>query len=156
MRLAYIRTEQAAEIAGYYGEKVAHEFMSPVKSMLDTGAKVVFESDRDVYDWADLQTFMTRADKQGKVGGPERVDRVTALKMITRWAAEYVLKSNQLGSIEPGKLADLVVLDRDYVSIQVEEVSKIRPPTTVFDGRIVFIHPNFAAECNLRPSGTVL
>lgn len=153
----YIRTEQAAEIADYYGEKVANEFMSPVKSMLDAGAKVVFESDRDVYDWADLQTFMTRADKQGKVWGPqERVDRVTALKMITRWAAEYVLKSSQLGSIEPGKLADLVVLDRDYMSIPVEEVSKIRPQMTVFDGRIVFVHPNFAAEYNLRPSGAVL
>ena len=153
----YIRTEQAAEIANYYGEKVAHEFMSLVKSMLDAGAKVVFESDRDVYDWEDLQTFMTRADKQGKVWGPrERVDRSTALKMITRWAAEYVLKSGQLGSIEPGKLADLVVLDSDYMTIPVEEVGKIQPQMTIFDGRIVFLHPKFAEEHNLRPSGTVV
>lgn len=37
----------------------------------------------------------------------------TALKMATRWAADYLVKGDQGGSLEPGKLADLVVLDGD-------------------------------------------
>jgi hypothetical protein len=33
--------------------------------------------------------------------------------MMTRWAAEYVLREDELGSLEPGKLADLVILDKN-------------------------------------------
>ncbi len=136
---------------------MAHTFMSPVKSLLAAGAKVVFESDRNVYDWEDLELFMTRVDRQGKVWGPqERVDRITALKMITRWAAEYVLKEDKLGSIEPGKLADMVVLDRDYMTIPTEEVSEIQPQITVLDGKIIYVHPQFAEEYDFRPSDALV
>ena len=76
--------------------------------------------------------------------------------MATRWAAEYVMKGDQLGSIEPGKLADMVVLDKDYLTIPGEEVAKIQPQVTVFDGKIVFVHPQFAQEYNLRPAGAVI
>jgi hypothetical protein len=44
---------------------------------------------------------------------------------------------DRLGTIEPGKLADLVVLDRDYFSVPDVEIKKIRPVLTVVDGRIV-------------------
>ena len=64
-----------------------------MKSMLDAGVKVVFEMDRDDYVWHDLEIFVTRTDNEGNVwGAHEAVDRVTALKMITSWAAEYVLR----------------------------------------------------------------
>ncbi len=43
-------------------EEVAHTFLSPVKSMLDAGAKVAFEPDRNSYECAGLEIFMTRAD----------------------------------------------------------------------------------------------
>lgn len=125
--------------------------------MLDAGLKVTFESDRDVYVWYDLEILMTRKDRSGKVWGPqEAVDRVTALKMITRWAAEYVLKPDRLGSIEPGKLADLVVLDKDYMTIPAEDISELRPRMTMLDGKIVFLHPEFASESNLEPNGAVV
>jgi predicted amidohydrolase YtcJ len=101
--------------------------------------------------------MMTRKDSKGKVWGPqERVDRITALKTGTIWAAEYILKGNQLGSLETGKLADLVVLDRDYMAIPVEQIHEIQPQVTVFDGKIVFVHSQFAQEYNLRPAGAVV
>ena len=54
----------------------------------------------------------------GKVyAGREKIDRVTALKMATVWASEYVLKEKVLGSLEPGKLGDLLVLNRDYFTV---------------------------------------
>jgi hypothetical protein len=147
----------APEAAKSYGDKVANTFVVPIQSMLDAGVKVVYESDRDSYSWEDIELLMTRKDKSGKVWGPQdRVDRATALKMATRWAAEYVLKPDKLGSIEPGKLADLVVLDRDYMAIPVEEVSEIKPQITIFDGKIIYVHQRFADEYNLRPSGAVV
>jgi predicted amidohydrolase YtcJ len=104
-----------------------------------------------------LELLQTRKDKNGKVWGPqERVDRTTVLKMATRWAADYVLKGDKLGSIEPGKWADLVVLDQDYMTIPVEQFHAVQPQLTVFDGKIVFAHPQFAQENNLSPKGAVV
>jgi predicted amidohydrolase YtcJ len=140
-----------------YGDKIANTFIVPVKSMIDSGVKVVFESDRDSFKWADLQIFLTRKDKSGKVwGAQEKLDRPTALRMITRWAADYVLKGDKLGSIETGKLADLAVLDRDYMTVPVEEVGAIRPDLTMLDGKIVFLSTKFSQQSNLKPAGAVV
>jgi hypothetical protein len=145
-----------AEIARNYGDKVAETFISPVKTMVDLGMHPAYEQENsDV--WRGLSQFMTRKDRSGKVWGPqERIDHPTALKMTTIWAAEYVLKPDKLGSIEKGKLADMAVLDRDYLTISDEDVAKIQPQLTVFDGRIVFVHTQFAQEYNLRPPGAVI
>ncbi len=149
--------QSGALVAAAYGDEVANTFIDPVKSMLDAGIEVTFESDRDIYVWHDLEILLTRKDRNGKVWGPqEAVDRATALKMITRWAANYVLRPDKLGSIEPGKLADLVVLDKDYMTIPAEDVSELRPRMTMLDGKIVFLHPEFAAESNLEPNGAIV
>jgi predicted amidohydrolase YtcJ len=147
----------AAGVARAYGEDIAHTFMVPVKSMLDNNVHVVFESDRDIYAWHDLEILLNRKDRNGKVwGAHEAVDKATALKMITRWAAEYVLKGDKLGSIEKGKLADLVVLDRNYMTIPDDDVSELRPQLTMLDGRIIFVHSGFATENNLQPAGAIV
>jgi hypothetical protein len=143
--------------ADAYGDKVANTFLSPVKSLLDAGAKVVLESDANTYIWADVETTVTRKDKNGKVWGPqERVDRATALRMITRWAADYVLRGDTLGSIEPGKKADIIVLDKDYMTVPEEEIHALQPQINIFDGKIVFVHSQFAQENNLRPAGAMI
>lgn len=147
----------APNAARAYGERVANTFVVPVKSMLDSGVKVVFEADRDVYIWHDLELLMTRKGRDGKVWGPqERIDRITALKMITSWAADYLLKGEELGSIEPGKLADLVVIDRDYLTVPEDQIGETQALMTVLGGKIVYVHPEFAQEYNLRPSGAVI
>jgi predicted amidohydrolase YtcJ len=136
---------------------MANTMIVPVGAMVKAGVKVVYEADRDNYTWGDLEILLTRKDRQGKVwGAQDRVDKPTALRMITRWAADYVLKSDKLGSIEPGKLADLVVLDRDYMTIPPDDVSDLRPQMTVFDGKVVFLTPSFSAEQNLKPAGALI
>ena len=149
--------EEGQAKADAYGEKIANTMLSPVKSLLDAGAKVVLESDTNSFIWEDIETVVTRKDKSGKVWGPqERVDRTIALRMITRWAADYVLRGDKLGSIEPGKLADLVVLDRDFMAVPEEELSDIQPQLTVFDGKMIFLHPQFAQEYNLKPANAII
>ncbi|MCB0237074.1 MAG: amidohydrolase family protein, partial [Anaerolineae bacterium] len=46
--------------------------------------------------------------------------------------------SDRQGSITPGKLADLVVLDRDIFAVPPAEIASIRPAMTVFDGEVVY------------------
>jgi hypothetical protein len=147
----------APNAAKAYGEAVANTYVVPVKSMLDAGIKVVFEADQDVYTWEDIELLQTRKDKNGKVWGPqERVDRTTALKMATTWAADYILKGDKLGSITPGRWADLVVLDKDYMTIPTEQIHTIQPEMTVFDGKIVYVRQPYSQENNLKPAGAVV
>ena len=143
--------ESAPGVAKSYGEQVANTYIDPIKSMLDNHVHVVYESDRDAYPWHDIGLLLTRKDRQGKVWGPqEKVDRTDALRMVTRWAAEYVQKPDKIGSIEVGKLADLAVLDKDYMTIPPDDVQNIHPQMTMLDGKIIYLHPDFAKEYNLK------
>ena len=56
----------------------------------------------------------------------------------TRGNAWYLNRENDLGSIEEGKLADLVVLDRDYFGVSDAEMRRTRPVLTVVDGEIAY------------------
>jgi len=155
----YVRASvyRSGQIAVAYGDKVANTFPSPLKSMLDAGGKVVLESDSNTYIWEDIETAITRKDHNGKVWAPqERVDRPTALKMFTNWAAIYVLKGDVLGTIEPGKTADLLVLDKDYLTVPAESIHTIQPDLNIFDGKIRYVRAPFAEEYNLRPSGALI
>jgi cytosine/adenosine deaminase-related metal-dependent hydrolase len=66
------------------------------------------------------------------------------------------MRPDKLGTLEAGKLADIIVLDKDYMTIAEDDISTIEPQITVFDGKIVFVHPRFATEYNFRPDGAVI
>jgi predicted amidohydrolase YtcJ len=83
----------------------------------------------------------------------ERIDRVRALKMWTRWAARYVMKEDKLGSLEEGKWADLVILDRDYFTIPENDILKVRPLMTMVGGKVVSLNKSLAQEWNTAPVG---
>lgn len=68
----------------------------------------------------------------------ETVSRKDALIAHTRSNAYLFFKENELGSIEKGKLADLVVLDRDYMTIPADRIRDIKPLLTMVGGKIVF------------------
>lgn len=67
----------------------------------------------------------------------QTISREDALIAHTRKNAYIVFQENNLGSIQPGKLADLVVLDRDYLTIPEDEIKDIQPVMTMVGGRIV-------------------
>ena len=90
-----------------------------------------------------IETFVRRVDhKTGKVWNEsERVTREQALKMSTIWAAYYLADEKTLGSIEPGKLADFVILDGDYMKVPEDKISDLKAIMTVIDGKVVYEVP---------------
>jgi len=66
------------------------------------------------------------------------VGREAALIAHTRTNAYLVFRENALGSLAPGKLADLVVLDRDYLAVPAAEIFRIKPVATMVGGKLVF------------------
>lgn len=72
-----------------------------------------------------------------QVNPGQQIGREQALHMYTRGAAWYLNRENETGSIEVGKFADLVVLDRDYFSVSDADMRRTRAALTVVDGRIV-------------------
>jgi len=68
----------------------------------------------------------------------QTINREDALVAYTRKNAYLVFRENDLGSIQPGKLADLVVLDRDYLTVPASEIKDIKPLQTLVGGRVVY------------------
>jgi predicted amidohydrolase YtcJ len=66
------------------------------------------------------------------------IDREDALIAYTRKNAYFVFQEDNLGSIQAGKLADLVMLDRDYLTVPADQIKDIKPMMTVVGGKIVF------------------
>ncbi|MDA2935546.1 amidohydrolase family protein [Acidobacteria bacterium AH-259-D05] len=135
----------AAGVSRVFGEEYAHRWMMPVKSIIDAGMRVTYGADThddpERHPLFNLEVLVTRKIKDGRVFGPrERIDRSTALLMMTRWGADYVLREKELGSLEPGKLADLVVLDKNPLdrSIPDEALSDIKVLSTIIGGEVVY------------------
>jgi len=68
----------------------------------------------------------------------QTIDREDALIAYTRKNAYFLFQESNLGSLQPGKLADLVVLDRDYLTVPAEQIKDIKPVMTVVGGKVVF------------------
>jgi predicted amidohydrolase YtcJ len=79
----------------------------------------------------------------GRMVGGRKVNRQTisreeALVAHTRSNAWFLFQEGNLGSLSPGKYADLVVLDRDYLSVPAAEIQKLRPLMTMVGGKAVY------------------
>lgn len=127
----------------YWGERARLGYAW--RSLLDSGAAVAFGSDCPVETFDVLQglyaaTTRRRADS-GPPGGwyPEqRVRLVEALHAYTMRAAYAAGRDHELGSLQPGKLADITVLDRDVLASPPEALLEASVRTTIVGGRIVY------------------
>jgi predicted amidohydrolase YtcJ len=86
-----------------------------------------------------MYAAVTRKTQSGKVIGPEEaISLMEAIRLYT-WNGAYLAKEeDRLGSIEPGKLADLIIIDRDILSLPPEELLETRVMMTVVEGKTVY------------------
>ena len=150
-----------------YGPQI-ESFILPYRTWIESGVKVVgqhygggaFRRRAEGSVGSGLQPpffqlwqVITRK-YDGKVWQPEeRIDRVWALKMWTSWASEYVTKSEKIGTLETGKLADMVILDRDYLTVPEDDILKIRPLMTMVGGKIEVLQQSLAQEFGVDAVG---
>jgi len=146
----------ASEIARQYGIEYAN-WVAPRKSVSEAGIMTGFEIDRPLPH--KLFFFITKGmnrynDRDRQVYGPgERTDRITQIKALTVWAGYYMLRENLLGTLDPGKFADFIVLDRDFFTVPEADIPRINVLMTVVGGKTVHLAPALAAEFGTRPVG---
>ncbi|WP_369166980.1 amidohydrolase [Streptomyces sp. R28] len=114
----------------------------PVRSAIDAGVRVCSSSDAPITepDWRQgVASMMLRESKaSGQRSGPEQcVDLASALRAYTVNAAWQDFADDWKGTIEPGKVADLCVLDRPLLHLDPHDISQVEVDLTVFDGRVV-------------------
>jgi hypothetical protein len=89
--------------------------------------------------WLGIEVCLTRKLASGQVHHPEEaLNREEALRLYTTGSAYINREEKDKGSLEPGKLADFIVLDRDYLTCPVDEVSQIRVLRTIIGGKTVY------------------
>ncbi|SDI70500.1 hypothetical protein SAMN05216189_10082 [Pseudomonas delhiensis] len=119
----------------------AFRYMYPAKSLLDAGATIAGASDWPVSTPDPLKAMYQAVTRQGPKGvlNPEqRIDRQTMFYAYTLNAAKAIGLDGKIGSLAPGKQADLVVLDRDLFSVPDAELGEARVLHTLFGGREVY------------------
>jgi predicted amidohydrolase YtcJ len=86
-----------------------------------------------------LYWYISGRSWRGDVVRPtQKLTRDQALRVYTRQAAWFSFHENRRGSISPGFLADLIILDKDYLTVPEAEIPTIRPVMTVTGGRVVY------------------
>ena len=146
-----------------YGAQMADDFELPFQTWINSGVRLVGQHYGSGADNAGSSNFrppffmiwqaVTRR-YDGKVWQPEeRIERVHALKMYTSWASEYVQKQGSLGSLEVGKFADLLVIDRDFFTIPENDILKVRPLMTMVGGKMIVLQESLAKDFGVQPVG---
>jgi predicted amidohydrolase YtcJ len=114
------------------------------RSLLDSGVIIPGGSDFPVESADPLLSFHAAVSRQDAHGWPkggwlpqQRMSRAEALYHLTIWPAYASFREDLVGSITKGKLADIVVLSRDIMTVPVEDILGTRVELTIVNGRIV-------------------
>jgi len=132
----------------YHGEKMKYygakrlSMMFAHRSFLDMGIPVGGSSDHTCAPWfplAGIQSCVTRKSYTGEVLGPEqRVSPEEAIWIYTIGSAYTSFEEKIKGSIEVGKLADLVLLDKDPTKVDPDTIKDIPITATIVGGEFVY------------------
>ena len=114
----------------------------PFRLIVDSGIQTGMSSDgmqiAPMNPWIHMYYATTGLNARHVLINPnQQVTREEILRLYTATNGWFLRKEDKLGSIEAGKLADLVVLNKDYFTVPDEELKQIRSSLTVVDGRIV-------------------
>jgi len=130
-----------------------YRYMEPAGFLAAAGARIAYGSDwpvDELDEWFALKVGVTRTNAPG--AGPEYAGRLSedpglsraaVLRAITMNSSYELHQERETGSLEVGKFADLIVLDRDPLSIPAEDIAATRVLQTVVGGRVVYQAENF-------------
>lgn len=123
-----------------YEEYLAEERLehnNSLRTPMRHGLFVAFGSDNlPLGPLLGIEAAVTRRGKGGQVFGAEEAMTVQeAIRAYTRFPAQVTFEEETKGSIEPGKLADMVILSEDLLSIDPERISDVRVEATILGGR---------------------
>jgi len=131
----------AEEVIGHERAKTTYAF----RSLLDAGARLAFGSDWFVAPATPLEGIYAAVTRRTLDGenpdgwfSGQKISVEQALVAYTRDAAYAAFEEDLKGTLEPGKLADLVVIDRDITKVPPEEIADVAVRTTVVGGNVVY------------------
>lgn len=131
----------APSLKSYWGEKRT-AWMTPLRAYLDAGIPIASGTDSAVVPYPPLWTlyhFITRNTISGGVVGPDqRIGREEALRAATIGNAYLTFEENIKGTIEAGKLADLVVLAEDILTCPEKSIETMKVIMTIVGGKVVY------------------
>ncbi|MGO9633446.1 MAG: amidohydrolase [Steroidobacteraceae bacterium] len=129
------------------------KYIEPSGFLAAAGARIAFGSDWPVDaldEWFALKVGVTRTNSPqsdakfaGRLGEDPGLSRAQVLRAATMNSSYELHQDQATGSLEPGKLADLIVLDRNVLKIPAEEIAQVRVLQTVVGGRVVYQREGF-------------
>lgn len=145
----YLYYKDSAAMDEVYGRRWANRFIG-LGDWLRGGIPTTINSDHMIgmdpdHSMNSFNPFLlmsiavSRQNDQGLIlGEHQKISRQAALRCYTSTAAYLSFDEKRKGSLEPGKLADLVVIDRDFISCPTDDIRKIRVLKTMVNGKFVF------------------
>jgi predicted amidohydrolase YtcJ len=124
-----------------YVDPSIYGWMYPARSILDTGGIIAGASDWPVSTANPFEAIYqaeTRSGPQGVLDAAQRMPREAMLYAYTRNSAQELDQLREIGTIAPGKRADLVLIDRDVLTVSAEEMKKAVVVFTMWGGKVVY------------------
>ena len=117
-------------------------YISPMRDAIDAGLRPTNHTDFVVAPLDQmfmLWSAVNRISRAGaEIGSGQRVTPLEGLKAMTIWAAEQYGEQESKGSLEPGKLADLVVLDRNPLKVDKMAIKDVKVLETIKEGKTIY------------------
>ena len=117
-------------------------YLYPLRTLLHHGINVAGSSDCPIVPPNPLMGMYAAVSRRGEtgdiVGGYEKIPLTEALRMYTQHAARAMFEEGIKGTITPGKMADLVVLNCDPTQLPPDEVKDLKVEMTIVDGQVVW------------------
>jgi len=135
--------DKAATVERFLGKATADRAV-PTRTLIEKmglnslGAGTDFPVN-PINPFLNMYVMVTRKDPNGNVyGAAEAIAREQALRLYTSAASRYTFEEARKGTIEPGKLADMVVLSADYTAVPEDQIKDIKADMTLVGGKVVF------------------
>jgi predicted amidohydrolase YtcJ len=133
----------------YYGDALEDELLGtvraqailPVKTIKDAGIPFSLHADQPMFEsnpFRLIQTAVERKTTSGRIlGAAEKIKVLEALKAMTINAAWQIHKEDQIGTLEPGKYADFIVLDKNPLEVSTNQLGQIKCLQTYVNGNLI-------------------